>query len=67
VSTIRIRHWGRTSEFLSLGKCSNPNCDKPGEEFTNGKLYCSRCLSLTLTTKRQPVVANVRPGQRIGR
>jgi hypothetical protein len=67
MSTTRIKGWGRNSGgFLPLGKCSNPNCDKPGEEFDNGQLYCARDLSLTLSRKA-PAIQNVRPGQRIGR
>lgn len=64
MSTVRIKHWGRNSGFLPLGKCSNPNCDRPGEEFHDGQLFCSRDLTLTLKPQQ---MGNVKPGQRIGR
>ena len=65
MSTVRIKlHTGKRG-YLPLGKCSHADCNREGEEFANGQLFCSRHLTLTLTVSPRP--ANLKPGQGFGR
>lgn len=64
MSTVRIKmHYGKGG-YLPLGKCAQPNCGREADEIVNGKVFCSRHLTVTLATA-QP--RNLRPGQGFGR
>jgi hypothetical protein len=63
MSTVRIKHLN-SKGFLPLGHCSQANCERPGDEIANGKVYCSRHLTITLVL---PKTQNLKPGRGIGR
>jgi hypothetical protein len=64
MSTVRIKHWDNKKGFMPLGVCAQPNCGRQGDEISNGKVYCSRHLTLTLV---MPKASMLRPGQGFGR